>query len=96
MKKKKIFVKSKMSFSPTLRADLPLLSPETIPLPGQKVVGYMIYESPSTICVSPNPSRLSVGGWLTSGLLCLVFWPIACLPCFLGYFYQGYQVPVYE
>lgn len=83
-------------FSHTLRNDLPVFESNVVPLPGQVVVGYMVYDPPRSCLVSPSPSRLSTVGWLSVFFLTLLFWPISCVPCCAGSCYDGYQVPVYN
>lgn len=82
-------------FSPTPHPDLPLVD-QYIPLPGQMLIGYMIYEKPNTCFVIPKPGRLSDLGWVSVMVLGCLACPFMCIPCCLSPFYEGYQVPIYE
>lgn len=83
-------------FSSHLRNDLPVVESNIVPLPGQVVVGYYVYEPPSSCLVSPKPGRLNGIGWFSVFLLTILFWPLSCLPCCIGSCYDGYQVPFYD
>lgn len=83
-------------FSDQLRSDLPVYESNIVPLPGQVVIGYMIYEAPTSCFVTPNPSRLNNLGWFSVFILTLFFWPLMCVPCCINSCYDGYQVPVYR
>lgn len=66
---------------------------------GQEIIGWWVFDRRNDECcgciVAPDPSNLSVLGWVTSFLLLLTFWPATCLPCFCSCCYDGYQVPVF-
>lgn len=83
-------------FSALPRPDLQVLSPDMPPYPGQELIGYTIYEAPESCLVAPRCERLNFAGWMTSTLLLLVCWPLTCVPCCCGCFYDGFQVPVYK
>jgi nitrate reductase NapE component len=83
-------------FQKNPRPDLEIVSPDTLPVIGQIVVGYMIHDRPDGCLVVPRPSRLSDLGWISAIVLAIVFWPVSCVPCCLGGFYNGYQVPVFD
>lgn len=83
-------------FSSTPRADLLMVEPPYIPLPGQTIIGYNIYERPKGCFTRPRPSKLSILGWITVFCTALIFWPAACIPCCISAFYEGYQVPIYN
>ena len=83
-------------FSSRLRNDLPVVESNIVPLPGQVVIGYMVYEPPNSCVVSPNPGRMNGIGWFSVILLTIFFWPLSCVPCCMGACYDGYQVPVYD
>jgi hypothetical protein len=75
-------------FSPAPHPDLPIVD-KYIPLPGQRLIGYMIYEKPNTCVVAPKPDRLSNLGWA-----CVMV--LGCIPCCISSFYEGFQIAVYE
>jgi hypothetical protein len=83
-------------FSIQMRYDLEIIYPNTPPLPGQTIVGYMIYERPKTLFVSPCSRPFGCFGYLSVVALAILFWPLSCLPFCLGCSYDGFQVPVYE
>jgi hypothetical protein len=82
-------------FSPTPRISYTTIEPELPPLPGQKVIGYMIYEKPKGLFTEPNFNRLSSSGACCSIILLLFFWPLTCLPCCLSECQTDFQVIVY-
>lgn len=83
-------------FSEIPRLDLRVIPAEHPPLPGQALIGYMIYDTPSSCFVSPRPDRMNGIGWLSVIGLSILFWPTMCVPCCLGGCYDGFQIPVYE
>lgn len=83
-------------FSTHLRLDLPIIEPNYVPLPGQMVVGYYVYEKPRGCLTRPKPESLSFLGWASVVCLGFLFWPLMCVPCCLSACYEGYQVPVYQ
>jgi hypothetical protein len=66
------------------------------PLPGRRVVGYMIYDRPASCLVPPFRRELNAAGCLGSAMLLVVFWPVFWLPFCTGCSYDGFQVPVFE
>jgi hypothetical protein len=82
-------------FSEVPRKDLIVIEPDSLPLLGQTLSGYMIHEHP-TICLAPSFVRqLSNPGWVSVILLTTICWPL-CLPFSMCCCYEGYQVPVYR
>jgi len=63
---------------------------------GQTIIGWWIYDRPHDCFTYPDLTRLSVFGWISSGVLMLLCWPLMCLPCIFSKCYEGYQIPVYS
>lgn len=69
---------------------------EIPPLPGEVLIGYMIYPSAKSCCVPPFERPMNFLGYCSIFTLLILFWPLSCVPCICGYSYNGYQVPVYK
>lgn len=82
------------SFNP--HPDLPVISDGYLPLYGDKIIGYMIYEPSSSCLTTPKPSRLNIFGWLSCFLLGFFCFPCCFVPCFFSSFYDGYQIALYK
>ena len=77
---------------PDLKIKYSEISLETV----QTVIGWWIYDPPQSCCCSlPDLTQLSVWGWISSGFLLIVCWPLTCLPYFLSSCHERYQIPVY-
>ena len=75
---------------------LPIGEPMTSPRPGDFLLGYKIIEKEAGMFRHPAPSDMTMCGWLSVGVLAIIFWPISCLPCCMTCAYpDSYQVPVY-
>ena len=73
-----------------------VVQPPKPQLPDQKLIGYMVYGPPDTLCVPPCRRSMNFFGTLSSILFLFFFWPLTCVPCFCGGSYDGFQYPVYE
>lgn len=82
-------------FSAVPAAHYPVVEPPLPPLPGERLTGYMIYDPPRAWVVPPCERNMTALGWLQVILATLFFWPAACVPCFCGCNYDGFQHPVY-
>lgn len=83
-------------FIPAKRSNLPVIESSNGPLPGQTVVGYMIYEAPQSFLTRPKPAKLNFVGWVSCTVLAFICWPLTCVPCCISCCYDSYQVPVYD
>lgn len=81
-------------FSP-YKLNMPVVYPDIPPIPGQRIIGYMVYNKPNKCLTTPDLRHYSLVGWLTSIILSCVFLPLACVPCFCSCYYESYQVVVY-
>lgn len=73
-----------------------ILPPTDIPKEGEVLLGYKVVSPPTGYFTTrPDPARINTRGWvgIVTGLL--LFWPVACVPCFLTCSYSAYQQPVY-
>ena len=60
------------------------------------LLGYKVIEKESGMFRHPSPSDMTMCGWLSVGVLAIIFWPISCVPCCMTFAYPDtYQVPVY-
>ena len=58
------------------KLNIPVIYPDIPPLPGQRIIGYMIYQKPQKCFTTPNLRHYSCIGWLTSFALSCVFLPL--------------------
>lgn len=72
-----------------------IIEPLEQPGPNDVLLGYVIVTYDGCI-VKPRPMKMSVSGWLLSGALAVIFFPLMCVPCFLKSSYNVYQRPVYK
>lgn len=75
-----------------------IIEPVTPPCVDDVLLGYEIVKIDPECggCfVEPRPSRMNTSGCLLVGLLTILFWPVACLPCCMKSSYDTCQRPVY-
>jgi len=73
-----------------------VIDPPSPPLPGEELVGYMIFDAPDACLVPPCRQNMNGLGILQVVLLAIFFWPAMCIPCCIGCNYDGFQYPVYS
>lgn len=83
-------------FSEHMHPHLEVIYPTHPPLPGQIIIGYMIYNKPKSCFVPPCQRPMNIYGFCSSFLFILFFWPLCCLPFCCNFAYDGFQVPVYQ
>lgn len=68
---------------------LRMVPPATRPLPGDVLLGYAV--------IPPKKFKqgFSTRGWLATGVVGVIFWPIAWLPATFKWSYETVQMPVY-
>ncbi len=74
---------------------IPIVEPEVIPGPGDKLIGYEQIPSDNSCFISPRPTHMKTRGWISVVLLTIFMWPAAILPCFMSCSYYQMQRPVY-
>jgi hypothetical protein len=80
---------------------VPIVEPETIPEPGQVIIGYELVpplpppKGLKQLFHKPEPRRMNTAGVLGVLALLLCFWPCAAVPCFTACSYDQCQRPVY-
>lgn len=79
-----------------------VVDPENMPLPGEQLLGYELIRFPdNTYCggkvhMHPRPSKMTTRGWMATIFAGLMFFPIACVPCFMTCSYDTRVMrPVY-
>jgi hypothetical protein len=85
-----------MSLSRDPYPGVPIGPPDTMPQRFAKVIGYRLVAPPPGVWCKPEPFAMGWRGWVSAGVLAIVFWPLSCLPCCMTCSYSPYQVPVYE
>lgn len=74
---------------------LEIREPETVPEPGDVLLGYRVISMPKSTFTKPEPKKLGATGWISVALLAIIFWPVSCVPCCISACYPSYQLPVY-
>lgn len=75
---------------------IPMFEPISPIKPGDVLLGYRVIEKKPGVFRNPSPADMTVGGWLSVGILAILCWPLSCLPCCMTCSYPDtYQVPVY-
>ena len=72
---------------------IPMHPEEVVPGSEEILLGYELLEL-STF-TQPHPSEMNWVGWTAVTALLILFWPLACVPCFLGCSYPVFQRAVY-
>ena len=75
---------------------IPILEPDEIPYSNAKLIGYQVIEPADKFFVKPKPGKINTLGWVSIVVCAIIFFPVTCVPCCLGYSYSKYQIPVYE
>lgn len=75
---------------------IPIVEPESLPMPGDRLIGYEQIPAAGKTFVTPRPSQMKTRGWVSIVVLALFMWPLAFVPCFTSCSYYQMQRPVYS